>query len=91
MILETPPVFTVWLNIQLQPGEEYIKFKNVSGNARVWFNGQIGDRQGTINGNPMVYEQSISTRAQNWIDENPEQWDAVVEASVKNNDSQEIN
>lgn len=79
------------ITIQLQPGEEYIRFKNVYGNGRVWFNGQIGDRQGTINGNPMIYEQSISTRAQNWIDENPDQWDNIIDASVKHNKSQEIN
>ena len=50
-----------FVTIQLQPDEEYIRFKNISGNARIWFNGQIGDRQGTINGNPMIYEESIST------------------------------
>jgi hypothetical protein len=77
------------ITIQLQPGEEYIRFKNVYGNGRIWFNGQIGDRQGTINGNPMIYEQSISTRAQNWIDENPDQWDNIIDESVKHNKSQE--
>lgn len=80
-----------FVTIQLQSDEEYIRFKNISGGGRIWFNGQIGDRQGTINGNPMIYEQSISTRAQDWIDENPDKWNVVIDTAAKNSKSQEIN